>query len=241
MRPKLNYANVMATIAVFIALGGASYAALKLPKNSVGTKQIKKNAVTGQKVKDGSLTGKDVDLASLGSVPSASNAATADHASTANTAASAGTAVAAHRATTAGNGAVRIDWEGVGVEQRPAATILSLDGLTLSPWCQDPNGAGEADYVQVFFTATKPGSVGKAFNWDEDGEGSGVFEEDVAFEAGTEYRLVNQRSYFGDIGLQDGQAIFRFDDRVITVFLHARADSVSHDCQINGIAIAAPG
>jgi hypothetical protein len=34
MRPKLTYANVMATIAVFIALGGASYASLKLPKNS---------------------------------------------------------------------------------------------------------------------------------------------------------------------------------------------------------------
>lgn len=234
-RPKLTYANVMATAAVFIALGGVSYAAFKLPKNSVGAKQLKKNAVTGQKVKNGSLTGKDVDSASLGSVPNAKNA---DHASTANTAA---TAAAADRATTAGNGAVRIDWEGVGVEQRPPATILSLDGLTLSPWCQDPNGAKEADYVQVLFTATKPGSVGKAFNWDEDGEGSGSFDEYVAFEAGTEYLLVNQRSYYGDIGLQDGQAIFRFDDRVITVLLHARADSVTHECQVNGIAFAAPG
>lgn len=36
IRGKLTYANVMATIAVFIALGGASYAAIKLPKNSVG-------------------------------------------------------------------------------------------------------------------------------------------------------------------------------------------------------------
>lgn len=55
MRPKLTYANVMATIAVFIALGGASYAALKLPKNSVGSNQIKKGAVTGAKVRSGSL------------------------------------------------------------------------------------------------------------------------------------------------------------------------------------------
>ena len=56
LRGRLTYANVMATIAVFIALGGASYAATQLPKNSVGTKQLKKNAVTSAKVKDGSLT-----------------------------------------------------------------------------------------------------------------------------------------------------------------------------------------
>jgi hypothetical protein len=61
----LNYANVMATLGVFIALGGASYAAVTLPAHSVGTKQLKKNAVTAStlkrnavgsaKVKDGSL------------------------------------------------------------------------------------------------------------------------------------------------------------------------------------------
>lgn len=57
MRPKLTYANVMATIAVFVALGGVSYAAIKLPKNSVGSKQIKKNAVVGAKIKKGAITG----------------------------------------------------------------------------------------------------------------------------------------------------------------------------------------
>ena len=55
VRSALTYANVMATIAVFIALGGGAYAAVKLPKNSVGGAQIKKNAVTSTKVKNGSL------------------------------------------------------------------------------------------------------------------------------------------------------------------------------------------
>ena len=58
LRPKLTYANVMATIAVFIALGGASYAATQLPKNSVGSKQLKKNAVTGSESEDGSDHGR---------------------------------------------------------------------------------------------------------------------------------------------------------------------------------------
>jgi hypothetical protein len=65
MRRKLTYANVMATLAVFVALGGASYAALKLPKNSVGTKQLKKNAVTTKKIKSSSVNGAKVKNASL--------------------------------------------------------------------------------------------------------------------------------------------------------------------------------
>lgn len=52
---RLTYANVMATIAVFIALGGASYAAIKLPRNSVGAKQLKRNSVNGSKVAAGSI------------------------------------------------------------------------------------------------------------------------------------------------------------------------------------------
>ena len=47
---RLTYANVIATLALFIALGGASYAALKLPKNSVGARQLKKGAVTPAKI-----------------------------------------------------------------------------------------------------------------------------------------------------------------------------------------------
>ncbi|MBS1880775.1 MAG: hypothetical protein JST31_14790 [Actinobacteria bacterium] len=47
---KLTYANVVATIALFVALGGASYAATQLPKNSVGAKQLKTGAVTPPKL-----------------------------------------------------------------------------------------------------------------------------------------------------------------------------------------------
>jgi hypothetical protein len=56
VRPMITYANVMATISVFIALGGASYAAITLPRNSVGTKQLKKGAVTFNKIKPSART-----------------------------------------------------------------------------------------------------------------------------------------------------------------------------------------
>jgi len=62
-------AMVVALIALFVALGGTSYSAITLGRNSVGTKQIKKggvkrpdlarNAVTSTKVKNASLLAKD--------------------------------------------------------------------------------------------------------------------------------------------------------------------------------------
>jgi hypothetical protein len=51
---KLNYSNVIASLALFVALGGVAVAA-GLAKNSVGTKQLKKNAVTAAKIKKGTV------------------------------------------------------------------------------------------------------------------------------------------------------------------------------------------
>jgi hypothetical protein len=59
LRPHLSYANVVASIALFVALGGGAYATITLPKNSVGPKQIKRNAVSGKKVKNRSLSRAD--------------------------------------------------------------------------------------------------------------------------------------------------------------------------------------
>ena len=78
---KLTYANVMATIAVFVALGGASYAATQIPNNSVGTNQLKNGAVstaklqgtsvTTNKIAKEAVTGAKVKLSTLGAVPTA--------------------------------------------------------------------------------------------------------------------------------------------------------------------------
>jgi len=45
IRNHLSFANAISMIALFVALGGTSVAAISLSKNSVGTKQIKKNGV----------------------------------------------------------------------------------------------------------------------------------------------------------------------------------------------------
>jgi hypothetical protein len=103
IRARLTFANVVACMALFVALGGVGYAATKLPKNSVGSKQLKNGAVTSAKLKakavtaaklgagavgtaalaNGAVTGAKVDASSLGTVPNAT------HANAANTAADA--------------------------------------------------------------------------------------------------------------------------------------------------------
>jgi hypothetical protein len=59
MRRHLTYANVIATLALFLALGGASYAAIKLPANSVGSRQIKDGAVSSADIKNHSIKSGD--------------------------------------------------------------------------------------------------------------------------------------------------------------------------------------
>ena len=53
--PRPTYANVIATIALFIALGGAAVAA-GLPKNSIGPNQLKRGAVTPVKIRKNAIT-----------------------------------------------------------------------------------------------------------------------------------------------------------------------------------------
>jgi hypothetical protein len=60
LRDRLTYANVTATLALFIALGGSSYAAITLPRNSVGAKQIRTNAVGSNEIRNGTVATRDL-------------------------------------------------------------------------------------------------------------------------------------------------------------------------------------
>jgi hypothetical protein len=68
MRSRLGQhvrSQLVGYVALFIALGGVSYAAVSLPRNSVGTKQIQRNAVNSSKVKNGSLLKADFGTGQL--------------------------------------------------------------------------------------------------------------------------------------------------------------------------------
>jgi hypothetical protein len=72
----LSYANVTATLALFIALGGSSYAALELTgrdvrNNSLTGKDIRNRSLTGRDIARNSVTGRQIRESRLGTVRNA--------------------------------------------------------------------------------------------------------------------------------------------------------------------------
>jgi hypothetical protein len=68
LRRRPSAALIVACAALFVSLGGASYAAVTIPDNSVGAAQIKKNAVTNAKLAANSVTYKKIAPNTVGSV-----------------------------------------------------------------------------------------------------------------------------------------------------------------------------
>jgi hypothetical protein len=60
LRKRLTFANVVSLIALFVALGGSSYAAI-----TITGKNVKNPSLTGKDIKNSSLTGSDVKNSSL--------------------------------------------------------------------------------------------------------------------------------------------------------------------------------
>lgn len=176
-------AMVVACIALTVALGGTSYAAIALPKNSVGTRQLKKNAVTGVKVKanaitgvkvkanaitspkvaTNSLTGADINETTLDTVPSATNATTATNAVTAGSAAPSGGAGGGlagtyPNPTLAANAVASANV----VDAANAAGLRKVDIAAVSTTVSfdPPNlGAGECGADSAPVTGAQPGDV----------------------------------------------------------------------------------
>jgi hypothetical protein len=111
IRKRPSHATIVAYLALFLALGGTTYAATSLPNGSVGTPQLKNGAVTGAKlhphsvtafdVANHSLGGGQIKASTLGTVANAVHALNADHAINAGHATSAGHARKADHATNA--------------------------------------------------------------------------------------------------------------------------------------------
>jgi hypothetical protein len=148
LRTHLTYANVMSSIAAFMAISGVAWAASALPQNSVGTPQLKRNAVTSLKIKNGQVmgidakdntfTGADINDGTLGKVPTAATAASA---ASATNAANAATATNASQLGGAGPATYNIgraygyiNEEGT-VEAGRSRNIVSVDRSSTGVYC----------------------------------------------------------------------------------------------------------
>jgi hypothetical protein len=70
LRDRLTYANIIATAALFVALGGSSYAVSKIDGSD-----IRKRSLTGKQFKSNSIGSRVIKESSLRPVPRARNAA----------------------------------------------------------------------------------------------------------------------------------------------------------------------
>jgi hypothetical protein len=174
VRKRLTYANVMSSIAVFLVLaGGTAFAAAKLGKNTVGSKQLKNNAVTSAKIKKGAVTGSKIAKGAVGAtainttgliVPNATHASTADSATSATNAGNANTV--------GGQTVVKVFKTLVAGQTLPVA---SVGGFTITAACEKLN---------VDVTLTTPSNAGSVAwasgNGYESGAEKPYFEYDSA-------------------------------------------------------------
>src|SRR4051812_35814909 len=65
LRPRLSFANVTSLLALFVALGGTGYAAVTLPRNSVGSAQIRSHAVGSSELKTNAITSRAIHSRSV--------------------------------------------------------------------------------------------------------------------------------------------------------------------------------
>jgi hypothetical protein len=214
LRPKLTYANVIASLCLFLLVAGSgAYAASKLKANSVGTKQIKKNAVNGSKVADGSLSGADIG----GSVDNARHATTADQ--------------------LAGSAVQRIDFAATGCVSSSTAgctaDLLSLDGFTLRVGC-----AGAAGGDLAFLTNPAPAGVTFALEGVKSNPGGGTF---VANGPAVNNQIVLALMSLNGTQSAGGTMIVRSPGHTKTfVFSAKETDSGGlADCQVFGNAVTA--
>lgn len=72
---RLTYANVVSTLALFLALGGATaFAVDQLPSRSVGAKQLRPGAVTADKIRKNAVTAPKIEAEAIKSGKIAGNA-----------------------------------------------------------------------------------------------------------------------------------------------------------------------
>jgi hypothetical protein len=244
IRARLSYANVMATVAVFVAMAGGAYAVIKLPKNSVKTKQIKNEAVTAKKLKDGAV--REGKLAE-GSVVSAKIAEGAVGASKI-----ADGSVDASKIAAGSVGAAALGDQSVGGAQlaptvralrfsysRPEGdaantTILDAGGYRITASCAS---AGGEPRLEVLLTTAPSGAFESLSMSKEIPGATQPFVSLGELPANTPEALVNITAADGSLDQEAVHALYTAADRSAQLTYFGEINGVADTCSFNGVLI----
>jgi hypothetical protein len=144
-------------LALFVALGGTGYAAVKINGKNIKAKTItgnkfKNKTLTGGKFRSNTLTGKQIKESTLGTVPKADVATTAG---TANALSDAGKAGFLSSANVGSTGLIKLPMA-PSIAAAPRTTILTKGPFSANARCYD-DGTGK-QVLQVGVASTEPGS-----------------------------------------------------------------------------------
>jgi hypothetical protein len=251
---RLSFANVISLIALAVALGGSAYAAVSLPKNSVGPKQIKKRAVTnaklangavtGAKVRAQSLTGKQIKSSTLGEVPSAAHAGSADSAT--NAAHAGDSDQLGGSPPSAFFPASKVRTFNVKLAFGETRALFSVGTLTFSAKCvqsgTDPFGNGNRDISELLVATSQDGAT---FTAGDDGGAHGTGPTDF-LKTGTDgvvaFVSATQATSNTDIeNLGSGYGMDAIDPNGIAVILPdgvtGAVNLFGSDCLLAGFAV----
>jgi hypothetical protein len=135
-------------LALFVALGGTGYAAVK-----INGKNIKTRTISGKKVKNNTLTGKQIKESKLATVPKAKSATSATTAGTANALSGAAKAGFLSSAKVGSSGLVKLP-KAASLAAAPRRTILTKGPFSANARCYD-DGTGK-ETLKVGLASTVP-------------------------------------------------------------------------------------
>jgi hypothetical protein len=242
---------VIATLALFLALGGGAYAALKLPSNSVGSKQIKKNAVSSSKVANRSLLARDFKAGQLPAGPQGLKGDKGDPCQPTDPDCKGPKGDTGAQ----GPGAIRLDYfapahdNSSGGSPAPVETVAVVGELTIKASCQMAGAGGvtiptklnitlatsvDADVNWGYVAQTDPNNGGSAPNTPE------AHADGAKLTAGQSASL----GVLGDLGhfqtsngRAEGEIVYRNAGRTITVTFHAMVFGTQNKCELEGLAV----
>jgi hypothetical protein len=241
IRSKLTYSNVVSTLCLFVLLGGGAYAAVKVPNNSVGTKQLRNNAVKGPKVADDSLTAADIK----GPEDSATTATEATHAANADRAANADQAARAAVATNAeqlggatassflpSSSVRRADLSvvqaGEGAHVDP---LLSMSPLTLTTKCV----RGPTEIALGVYASTSASNA--TFGWGYTRSDNVATAEFTSINTTPNNVLTFNDNALGEVGA--GEVVYRDPNTTITMTFQYFVSDLFNECRLHGVAVHA--
>lgn len=234
LAPPLANANVIATFAAFMALGGVSYAAVTLPRDSVGAKQLRPNSVTNSKLTNGSVGKNELRWGSVteGALSSSVRSALAQRAA-------AGARGPTGPAGPRGPDAGRIRYSETGSATPTTSTALDFNGLRISASCEQ---SGDTTTMGIFARSGAAAVFYNNFNADNGTDPTqpgqpqtGNLQFNLA--AGATTPLGGPSGDAG-YGRAISVAIYTTGSRTITVNLVAFVDFEADRCSLDGTAVS---